>query len=242
MPSLHTRSQMDELLSLDARTRELIAFIEKMPSDLCDVRNFREQLDIYQDEIKGNISLMSSILSDLQINEKGATRYLAFKNLQSSAGFNTEQLSFLQDQYRKAVFKAVRHLEVMERECLVRRIPLTDLPTGANDLDAAYETSLELTRDMTSCARRLAEEVRLGAANTELLEGSSTQIKQNLNEIKDMSGHMNQSRRLTSLAYKRRLTSYVLYFLAFTFYFLSVAAIFLNRIPMGSWLLPSSYL
>lgn len=237
MPSLHVRSQMDELLSLDARTKELISFVEKMPSDVCDVRHFREQLDTYQDEIKGNISHMSSILRDVHV-----AGYLGFHNVHSSAGFNTEQLSFLQDQYRKAVFKAMHHLEAMERECLVRRMPLADLPSCANDFGDIYETSLGLTRDMKSCARRLAEEVRLGAANAELLEGSSTQIKQNLNELKDMSGQMNQSRRLTSLAYKRRLTSYALYFLAFTFYFLSVATIFLNRIPMGSWLLPSSYL
>lgn len=150
----------------------------------------------------------------------------------------------IQESYRKAIFKATRHLETMERDQLMRQSTGDQLTItgGVDNLVDAYETSLELTRDMTTYARQLADEVKLGAINAELLEDSSNQIAGSLVELKDMIGHVGQSKRLTSLAYRRRLTSYVLYTLAFTFYFLSAASIFLNRVPFGSWLFPSSYL
>ncbi|GAA34555.2 protein transport protein SEC20 [Clonorchis sinensis] len=240
MPRNPVQVQFEKLLNLDARTKELIASIEKISSDAGDVKYFREQLDIYQDEVKSNISSMNAILDELQYGKVNCFSYTKVSDLRQSISYNREQLSFLQDSYRKAIFKALRHLESMEREHLIRR-PLN--PSGDPDvLNSAFETSMELTRDMTAHARRLAEEVKLGALNAELLEDSSSQITSNYAELREMSGQMGQSRRLTSLAYRRRLTSYVLYSLAFTFYFFSVAAIFLNRVPLGSWFLPSSYL
>ncbi|OON23887.1 Sec20, partial [Opisthorchis viverrini] len=240
MPRNLVQVQLEKLLNLDARTKELIASIEKISSDAGDVKYFREQLDIYQDEVKSNISSMNAILDELQYGKASCFPYTKVSDLRQSISYNREQLSFLQDSYRKAIFKALRHLEGMEREHLIRR-PLN--PSGDLDvLNSAFETSVELTRDMTAHARRLAEEVKLGALNAELLEDSSSQITSNYAELREMSGQMGQSKRLTSLAYRRRLTSYVLYSLAFTFYFFSVAAIFLNRVPLGSWFLPSSYL
>ncbi|KAF8568977.1 Protein transport protein SEC20 [Paragonimus westermani] len=236
------QTQFEKLLSLDARTKELISAIEKIPTDVSDVRIFREQLDICQDEIKGNIAIMSSILSGLQLTKVGLLPHKRTLDLSRSISYNMEQLSFLQDSYRKAVFKAFHQLEVIEREQLVKSGSSSKPGDCLNELNDEYEASLELTRDMTAHARRLAEEVKLGALNAELLEDSSTQIGLNYAELKDMSNQMGQSKRLTSLAYRRRLTSYVLYSLAFTFFFLSAATIFLNRLPMGSWLLPSSYL
>ncbi|KAF7257921.1 Protein transport protein SEC20 [Paragonimus skrjabini miyazakii] len=236
------QTQFEKLLSLDARTKELISAIEKIPTDVSDVKLFREQLDICQDEINGNITIMSSILNELQLTKMGLLPYKRALDLSRSVSYSMEQLSFLQDSYRKAIFKAFRQLEVIERDHLVKSGSSPKSVNGLNELNDEYETSLELTRDMTAHARRLAEEVKLGALNAELLEDSSTQIGLNYAELKDMGSQMGQSRRLTSLAYRRRLTSYVLYSLAFTFFFLSAATIFLNRLPMGSWLLPSSYL
>ncbi|TPP65467.1 Protein transport protein SEC20 [Fasciola gigantica] len=234
------RRRLDKLVGLDARTKELIASIEKVVIDATDVRHFREQLDVYQDEIRENIASMNAILEGVL----SRSAYQSSTNaLNQPISYSKEQLSFLQESYRKAIFKATRHLETMERDQLMRQSTDSQLTAmgGVDNLADAYETSLELTRDMTTYARRLADEVKLGAINAELLEDSSNQIASNFTELKDMSGHVGQSKRLTSLAYRRRLTSYVLYTLAFTFYFLSAASIFLSRVPLGSWLLPSSY-
>ncbi|VDP93306.1 unnamed protein product [Echinostoma caproni] len=235
------RPRLEKLISLDARTRELIASIEKIVEDTADVRHFREQLDTYQDEIRENISSMGAIMEE-QNSRRGGHLFANSSN--HSATYSKEHLSLLQASYRKAIFKASQHLELLERRQLMSRSTgnQPSVVTGAENLADAYQTSLELTRDMTTYARQLADEVKLGAINAELLEDSSNQIASNFSGLKDMGGHVGQSKRLTSLAYRRRLTSYLLYTLAFTFYFFSVATIFLNRIPFGSWFLPSSYL
>lgn len=235
------RRRLEKLVSLDAHTKELIASLEKVVIDATDARHFREQLDVYQDEIRDNIASMNAILEG--IVSRSASQFYG-NGLNQSITYTKEQLFFLQESYRKVMFKATRHLETMERDQLMRQSTGDQLTitSGVDNLVDAYETSLELTRDMTTYARQLADEVKLGAINAELLEESSNQIAGNLGELKDMVGHVGQSKRLTSLAYRRRLTSYVLYTLAFTFYFLSAASIFLNRVPFGSWLFPSSYL
>ncbi|CAL8080205.1 unnamed protein product [Calicophoron daubneyi] len=238
--STRLEKKLDELIKLDTRTKELIGFIEQLAVDAGEVGHLRTQLDLYQDEVKGYISTMGAILDELQQSKQGSWPGSAASNMRLSAAYNREQLSTLQDSYRKAIFKATRQIETLERSQLVNKpTGRRQADSGAERINEVYENSLELTRDMVACARRLADEVKLGALNAQLLEDSSNQIGSNYAELKDTTGKVSQSVRLTSLARRRRLTSYVLYSLAFAFFFLSAAKIFLHRVPFGSSLLPS---
>lgn len=140
--------------------------------------------------------------------------------------------------YRKAIYRANQQLQRLEQEQLFEPSGTKAKSAGSmTELGDPYQDSFQLTCDMSAYARRLADEVRLGTMNAEVLSDSSNQIRANISELKDMSGHLGQSKRLTSLAYRRRLTSYVLFTLAFCFFFFSCFSIFLSRMPLVSWLL-----
>lgn len=230
---------LEKLLLLETETKALIARVETLDREVINVNLRRGKLDRYQTEIKENLLSMSALLDGLKVLSREPQNLLGNENLYEVIERNKEQLLSLQATYRKAVFTASSHLEIAEREELIKRSVRGDSQTTQHNIDEEFQGSLELTRDMATYARLLTEEVERGAANAELLEASSNKITSNYAELKDMASHMNQSKRLTGLAYRRRLTERILFFLAFLFFFSSCGTIFLRRIPMGGWFFPS---
>lgn len=80
-------------MSLDARTKELIASLEKVVIDATDVRHFREQLDVYQDEIRDNIASMNAILEGIVSR---SAHQSCGNGLNQPITYTKEQLFFLQ--------------------------------------------------------------------------------------------------------------------------------------------------
>ncbi|CAH8592206.1 unnamed protein product [Heterobilharzia americana] len=233
--------RLEKIVTLDAKTKELIAEIETIGKGTSNTKSCREKLDHCQTQVRENLVAINSILDELQAIEH-EVNISTNRTLSEAVIENKKQLFMLQSRYRKAIFAANSALEVVEKNELIHRSSTgSGSDTKVSNLEEQYQNSLELTQDMTTYARLLAEEVRRGAANAELLEDSSSKIMSNYSELKEMAGHMNQSKRLASLARRRRFTERVLFFLAFSFFFLSCGTIFLHRIPMGYWFLPSGY-
>ncbi|KAH9582716.1 Vesicle transport protein S20 [Schistosoma haematobium] len=241
MSRLSVNHKLETIVSLDTKTKELIVEIENISKGINNTKSCREKLDCYQTRIRENLVTINSILDELQTFGRGTNISSTNRTLYEAIVQNKKQLFTLQDQYRKAIFAANSTLETVEKAELTNRSSRTEVGYKISNLEEQYQNSLELTQDMTRYARLLAEEVQRGAVNAELLENSSNKLISNYSELKEMAGHMNQSKHLTSLARRRRFTERVLFFLAFSFFFLSCGTIFLHRIPMGHWFLPFSY-
>ncbi|CAH8568121.1 unnamed protein product [Schistosoma intercalatum] len=241
MSRLSVNHKLETIVSLDTKTKELIVEIENISKGINNTKSCREKLDGYQTRIRENLVTINSILDELQTFGRETNISSTNRTLYEAIVQNKKQLFTLQDRYRKAIFAANSTLETVEKAELTNRSSRTEIGNKISNLEEQYQNSLELTQDMTRYARLLAEEVQRGAVNAELLENSSNKLISNYSELKEMAGHMNQSKHLTSLARRRRFTERVLFFLAFSFFFLSCGTIFLHRIPMGHWFLPSSY-
>ncbi|CAH8855219.1 unnamed protein product [Trichobilharzia szidati] len=242
MTRLLISNKLEKVIALDAKTKELISEIESISKKAGNIKSCREKLDYCQAEIRENLVVINSTLDELQSFEHEENISSTNRSLYEAVIHNKKQLSVLQNRYHRAIFAANSTLEIIEKEELVNRSSNRNENDGKlSSLKEQYQNSLELTQDMTTYARILAEEVRRGAANAELLENSSSKIISNYSELKEMVGYMNHSKRLTSLARRRRATERVLFFLAFSFFFLSCGTIFLHRVPMGYWFLPSNH-
>ncbi|KAK4470802.1 hypothetical protein MN116_006322 [Schistosoma mekongi] len=242
MSHLSVNHKLATIVSLDTKTKELIVEIESISKGVNSTKFCREKLDHYQTKVRENLVAINSILDELQAFGHETNVSFTNRTLHEAIVQNKKQLFMLQDRYRKAIFAANSTLEAVEKAELINRsLSRNVIDDKISNLEEQYQNSLELTQEMTRYARLLAEEVQRGAANAELLENSSSKIISNYSELKEMAGHMSHSKRLTSLARRRRFTERVLFFLAFSFFFLSCGTILLHRMPMGHWFLPSSY-
>ncbi|VEL19459.1 unnamed protein product [Protopolystoma xenopodis] len=208
----------------DASVKSCISLIEDSICSIKYANEFRTAFEKLQHKAKSNLLEMREILLKLYIDNDSSPPLHSLK-MRSAASNNKRQFHELQDSYNKVVLKGIAHLEKLEKASLIYETYGRSNKTTRNyhDLDD------DLTQELQSHARSLAEQVALSSSNATLAVDSSQKISDNANELREMSGELYVSSRLAKRLSRRRFTDRVLFTLAFLFYFLTCAYIFIKR-------------
>ncbi|GAB6024941.1 Vesicle transport protein S20 [Chamberlinius hualienensis] len=213
---------------------DIIKFILAGKALVQDIQNSvgsEQELNELYREVQKTIHSIRNNIEELDLLGKEQDRDTDQQEVFSDVANFKKQLNGLQQALRKANFEAQLSVEKRARATLLAEDqPLTVRQRIHKDKEAATKMSTDITNNLLSISRTLANEVIHSEESLQRLVGSSQKITDTQEEFKSMGGTIHQSRKLLSKYNRRELTDRVLILLAIAFFFACVLYVLKGRI------------
>ncbi|XP_064630978.1 vesicle transport protein SEC20-like [Lineus longissimus] len=214
---------IQEIVKSDLQIKALVQDIRECdgPTELLEDLN-SDAREIIQ-AVKNRIDDLDNLARE---QEKETDKIAILKTVENYR----KQLSSTQQSLRKAVITSQMTIDRKEKEIL--------LNGGTSDLkkrkksskEALAKTSGNITDNLLNISRMMSASVKQSEQTMGNLVSSSGQIAGTHEEFKNMSGHVQNSRKLLTKYNRREFTDKLLIFLALVFFFATVLYITKRRV------------
>ncbi|ELT87617.1 hypothetical protein CAPTEDRAFT_209823 [Capitella teleta] len=216
------RSCRQEIVKLDLKIKAKIQDITECKGPLDVLQNLNREVNFLVEDAKSKIEELINLAKEL---DKETDRIL----LTEEANNHSEQLHRSLLCIRKANIQSKSTIEKLTKEALTSGQVNPEL-RARRTKESMAKTANQITENMMSISRTLANEVQLGQHTVNNLVTSSSQVSETHEEFKNMSGHIHNSKKLLTKYDRRKSTNKWLIVLAMIFFFATVLYVVKKRL------------
>ncbi|XP_037088533.1 vesicle transport protein SEC20-like [Pollicipes pollicipes] len=212
-----------DVVTTDIRIKAQIQAIQSCDTSL-------EDLEPLNEAVRADLASQRRLVERLEAAASQPGREHERAQLQQQADTYGQQLTGQLLQLRRANVTAQLNIEKRNTTELFGRRPDSAQARQRLGREQLSKMSSQVTDNLMSINRKLAEQVERSKGTLDVLVNSSDKVGETHDELKNVGGAIGQSRKLLNKYGRRELTDTTLFILAFAFFFACVLYVVKKRL------------
>ncbi|XP_074468302.1 vesicle transport protein SEC20 isoform X2 [Sebastes fasciatus] len=220
---VHVRICGQEIIKYDLEIKALV-------QDIRDCSGPQSTLMEFNSHVKEKFNQLRLRIQDLEQMAREQDRETDRLAIQAETESQRRQMLSNQTAWRKANLACKLAIDNTEKDELLRRVENPSIRQRKATKESLVETSGNITENLMSMSRMMAEQVKQSEDTIGTLSTSSRTVQETNEEFKSMTGTIHLGRKLILKYNRRELTDKLLIFLALALFFATVLYILKKRL------------